>query len=69
MNFLVCDAVWSLGPGGELNCPGALRSVTAQEATAEINPAITLEDANELIWLSAGLFTAVFVVLVIKKVL
>jgi hypothetical protein len=68
MNFLACDSVWFVGPDGQLSCPGSLRSITVEELTA-VNPAISLEDANELIWLTAGLFAAVFAVLVIKKVL
>ena len=70
MNFLVCDAVWLQGPGGELSCSGQLRSITSQEVFADIKPsAITLEESTELVWLTAGLFAAVFVVLVLKKVL
>lgn len=68
MNFLVCDSVWIIGPDGQLSCPGSLRSITAEELTA-VNPAISIGDANELIWLTAGLFAAVFAILVIKKVL
>lgn len=70
MNFLVCDVAWLLGPGGELSCPGVLRSVTAQEVQAgNPSPSLTLEDSTELIWLTAGLFATVFCVLVLKKVL
>uniref|UniRef100_A0A6H1Z837 Uncharacterized protein n=1 Tax=viral metagenome TaxID=1070528 RepID=A0A6H1Z837_9ZZZZ len=69
MNFLVCDSAWTLGPAGEIGCSGALTQYTTEEMSALVNPGLSNEDRAELISLTIALFAAVFVILVIKKVL
>lgn len=69
MNFLGCDSAWTLGPAGEIGCSGALTQYTSEEMSALLTPGLSAEDRNELIGLTVALFAAVFVILVIKKVL
>jgi hypothetical protein len=70
MNFLGCEGTWTLGAAGEIGCSGDLRSFTTDELKTELSPSsLTLEDAQELLWLTVPVFVAVFLVLVIKKAL
>ncbi|TKD46228.1 hypothetical protein [Azotobacter chroococcum] len=70
MNFLGCDGAWSVGAAGEIVCTGTAQSYTTEELGSLINPGgLTAEDALQLRNLTIDIFVAVFVVLVLKKVL
>lgn len=70
MNFLGCDGVWSLSETGSPTCSGTLTAYTTEELGALVNPAaLSIEDAQTLTGYTVALFTSVFVVLALKKVL
>lgn len=69
MNFLACDAVWTLGPAGEVGCSGSATQYTIEEMQSLVRPGLSNEDRDQIIDLTVGLFVTVFVILVIKKVL
>lgn len=66
MNFLACDGSWSV-VSGSISCDGLLVTITSEEIAAEINPALTIEESQQLIDATLILFALVFGFLVIKK--
>lgn len=69
MNFIACDGTWSAGVSGELICTGTAVAITGEEMRAELNPGLTLEEADALKDATMSLFAMVFVFLVLRKVL
>ena len=67
MNFLACDGSWSVDVGG-ITCNGTLITITSQEMAEELSsPALTIEEANSLLWAAIPLFALAFSFLVIRK--
>lgn len=69
MNFIACDGAWSAGASGELICTGTAVAITGEELRAELNPGLTLEEADALKDATLSLFAMVFCFLVLRKVL
>lgn len=70
MNFIACEGNWTV-TNGVPACDGSLVSFTGIEMREELqlNPALTIEEADHLLWATVGLFVTVFGFLILKKVL
>jgi len=71
MNFLGCDAPWTIGPSGEAICTGTPVVFTTENLRTELQiaPALTTEDMQTLLDGTIALFASVFCFLAIRKVL
>lgn len=65
-SFLACDGQWQLD-AGQVSCTGTLQVVTQTEIAGYSS--LTPEQVDALSQASIGLFAAVFVLLIIRKVL
>lgn len=69
--FLACDGSWSSKANGTPICNGSLQTYTSEELTTLVmsKGGLSIEDANQLLTPTLGLFASVFVILLIKKAL
>ena len=65
-SFLACDGQWQLD-AGQVSCTGTLQAVTQTEIAGYSS--LTPEQVDALSQASLGLFAAVSVLLIIRKVL
>lgn len=66
MQFIVCDELWTISSAGQLDCSGALSSMTLEEVQQSYAP-LTSEQKAEITAACLGFFALIFVLTKLRR--